>query len=129
MSACTLCGHVPKVKRVKVLEVSGPETTAQLFARYHRSAPVEDRAFWLRTRMSEGLRARFLALDPLGHRPAFYRALVSCQDAWRLERHDYGFGVMPVPIEDEPDPDPALETDVDIDPIWIAPEVIYAVNS
>lgn len=93
---CPHCQHVIEPRRRKTVAAPvdpASMTDAQVFAHYHRTAPVEDLKFFLRVAtMSDGLRSRVADLLRRAEaglsRHAVYREYVVLQDAWRRESNE-----------------------------------------
>jgi hypothetical protein len=80
VDACLPAPKADRGRAVGPVDTAGM-TDAQLFAYYKRTAPTEDLRFFLRGRLSDGLRRRAEAIT----KPTA-ADLVLLRDAWRTER-------------------------------------------
>ena len=89
---CPTCGRAwPKAKAAPVSGDIATMTTAQLYAQYKKTAPIEDVRFALRigADLSPGLRddwQALLGIAPTLTRAETYRRLKGLQQRWRQER-------------------------------------------
>lgn len=79
--ALAACLPRPTPARVRPSADTAAMTDAELYAHYKRTAPAEDLRFFLRGRLSDGLRERAEAIM----KPTA-RELTSLREAWRIER-------------------------------------------